>query len=150
MAAGALLSAALAACSSGTPVPVAVPSPAPSGAAAFTCRSVMKALPDELGGLPARPTSPDSPYTAAYGAPAVLVRCGVPRPAALQPTSFLQGVDGVSWLEEPGNSAAANVWTAVDRPVRVALTVPQRYPAAADFLVDLSQILAKLPSRPVS
>jgi hypothetical protein len=110
----------------------------------------MKALTHKLGGLPHRSTSPDSPYTAAFGTPAVVVRCGVHRPAALQPTSYLQGVDGVSWFEEPGASTAANVWTAVDRPVRVQLTVPQHYPAAADFLVDLSQVLAKLPRRPVS
>lgn len=52
----------------------------------------------------------------------VVVRCGLGAPADLVPTSELVEVSGVQWLEMPGDGMTT--WAAVDRPVGVALTVP--------------------------
>ncbi len=53
---------------------------------------------------------------------AVILRCGLDRPAEFVLGSPLQVVDAVSWFEivDQGRST----WFAVDRPVYVALTLP--------------------------
>ena len=91
------------------------------------CTALLAALPDELPGtggpLPARPLAEPAPagVRAWAAAPApVVLRCGLPRPLELTPTSLLLEVDGVSWLP----LADGATYIAVDRPVFVALTVP--------------------------
>src|SRR5205085_11313527 len=74
--------------------PVRIDPPAAHGTAATVCASLHDQLPDVVGGADRRPTSPDSPYTAAWGATPILLRCGVGRPAALLPTSQLTTVAG--------------------------------------------------------
>jgi hypothetical protein len=51
----------------------------------------------------------------------VVLRCGLPRPEELTPSSPLIVIDGVSWLElsEPDRAT----FVAVDRPVYVAVTM---------------------------
>jgi hypothetical protein len=55
-----------------------------------------------------------------------VLRCGLPRPAELTPTSALLEVNGVRWLElDDGLPDPVQVsYIAVDRPVYVALTTP--------------------------
>jgi hypothetical protein len=50
-----------------------------------------------------------------------VLRCGLPRPEELTPSSPLIVIDGVSWLElsEPDRAT----FVAVDRPVYVAVTM---------------------------
>ena len=51
--------------------------PAPSGAVAAACARVVAALPHDLdASLTGRTTTPRSPYTRAWGSPAVTLRCG--------------------------------------------------------------------------
>jgi hypothetical protein len=52
----------------------------------------------------------------------VVLRCGLPAPAELGPTSPLLDVDGVDWLELPG--AGTTTWVTADRAVFVGLTLP--------------------------
>lgn len=56
----------------------------------------------------------------------VVLRCGLPRPAELTPTSALLEIDGVRWLllDDGLPQPAIVTYIAVDRPVYVALTVP--------------------------
>ena len=93
---------------------------------------------DELGKL-----------VVAWGEPAVVLRCGVPRPA-----EFVAGapnvvaVNGVSWfVQERG---ARNLWTVVDRPVYVEVSVPREL--ASTPIPPLSDAvhaaLKALPLRP--
>lgn len=117
--------------------PVALPAiratgPTPDTAGQTLCNKVIGALPVELDGLAPRVVHarPDSPYVVAWGDPAVLLRCGVGRPAELVPGSADQifsanGTDGVYWL--PVKKKAATVWTTVDRAVYVEVTVPASY-----------------------
>jgi Protein of unknown function (DUF3515) len=127
------------------PVRVAPP-PALSAAAQRACRELISALPTELGDLPARPADSPSPYVAAWGEPAVTLRCGVPRPPSFIATADVQQIDGVSWFPERRGSTTA--WTVVDRPVYVEVLVP-----AADASAPVARlstaVTAALKPRPI-
>jgi hypothetical protein len=94
---------------------------APAGATA-ACRSLMAALPDKLGDLARRATVGDASASAAWGDPAVILRCGLPDPDGLDCSAALNGVDGVYWWQQ--SAPGFTTYLAVDRSVRIALTVP--------------------------
>lgn len=97
-------------------------------------------LPSRLDGRRTRVTRPRSPRVAAWGSPAVVMRCGVPLPARYSPVSAqVTEVDGVPWFQERTGDVVR--WTAVRRDANVELAVPTSYPAHAGFLVDLSAVL---------
>ena len=136
--------------------PVTVPAPPSAAAHARDCTTVLQKLPIRLAGLEQRvvhPT-PDSPYVVAWGEPPVVWKCGVPRPAELRAGSSAQAVavDGVWFL--PVARSDDTVWTAVDRAVYVAGTVPKRYaqpplaPVAA-AIGALPQVCVLDPRQPV-
>jgi hypothetical protein len=106
--------------------PLPVSSVDAPGATTAACTSLIAALPDPLAALPRRQlVQGDDPLlagVAAWGEPAVVLRCGVPTPQELTCSSPVQVVDGVAWLPIPGSGGTT--YLAVDRPVRVALTVP--------------------------
>jgi hypothetical protein len=97
------------------------------------CSALLAALPIELAGsdgpLAPRPIAdPSQQGVRAWAAtprPLVL-RCGLPRPVELTPTSTLLEVNGVQWLQlDDGLPEPVQVsYIAVDRPVYVALTMP--------------------------
>jgi hypothetical protein len=111
------------------PAPVTVAAPPANPAAAAPCTKMLTALPVQLGDLAPRVVhpKPDSPFVVAWGDPAVVLRCGVARPAALKPGSadLVIGVDGVFLL--PVHRSQATVWTTVDRAVYIEVTVPESY-----------------------
>lgn len=117
---------------------VAVPPPdLPDG----RCDAVV--LPKTVAGAGSRPTT--EPGTAAWGEPPITWRCGVPRPAALTPTSGLLEVSGIGWLPlkgEGGTGFIATTWPDASTPVYVEVLVPEEYGAPADVLADLSPALA--------
>ena len=116
---------------------VAVPAPDVPAAA---CDSV--ALPPTIAGAGSRPTI--EPGTAAWGEPPITYRCGVPRPAALAPTSQVLEVSGISWLPIEGNGGTgfiATTWPSSQAPVYIEVLVPAEYAAPADVLADLSPAL---------
>lgn len=85
-------------------------------------------LPAGTATLPPRPIAPPEAGVlawAAYPEPIVL-RCGLPRPVELTPTSALLEIDGVQFLTLDDGQPTPRMVTyiAVDRPVYVALTVP--------------------------
>jgi hypothetical protein len=124
---------AVAGCSAG-PDSVAVDSPSPSpSASAAACRALHAALPGSVDGLARRPTRPSSRFTAAWGDPALVLRCGVRSPDVLtpgnahyDPTSDAVGIDGVDWLpqKEPDGSVRA---TTTLREAFVEVTIPAKY-----------------------
>ncbi len=141
--AGAML---LAGCSGS--VRVEPPEPVPDEATSAACATFTAALPEVLPTAgERRATSPDSPLTAAYGDPPVAVRCGVPRPTALTPTSLLVTVDGIDWL--PEQLTGGWLLTTVGRAAHVELTVPADRGPAPSIAADLSAtIAATLPPTP--
>ncbi|HEY3087436.1 MAG TPA: DUF3515 domain-containing protein [Jatrophihabitantaceae bacterium] len=112
--------------SAGPPPPITVSAPPSDAAAAGPCAQVLSALPVQLGQLAPRVvhTRPDSPNVVAWGDPAVVLRCGVPRPEAFVPTSDVYNIGNVYWLAV--KQKAATVWTVIDRAVYVEVTVPEK------------------------
>ena len=135
-------------------VPVTVPA-APTAAGepdpatlSRACGSLAAALPARLGELDRRDTSPASPATAAYGDPAVVLRCGV----AAAPGFILGvepfGVDEVFWFAD--DRGAEVVWTTVDRSVRLEVTIPATIADQGALLVDLAPaVTSALPTAPI-
>ncbi|MFC5750299.1 DUF3515 domain-containing protein [Actinomadura rugatobispora] len=139
----ALLAGALpAGCAEGA---VQVPVPSTDAAGERLCAGLR--LPEQVHGQSRRDTSPESPLTAAWGSPAIALRCGVPRPAALQPTSQLVTINEVDWFGEPAGRPVT--FTAVSRQAYVEVTVPSKYSPPGDVLIELGQaISATIPKKP--
>jgi hypothetical protein len=96
----------------------------------------MAHLPDMLAGQQSRETDPSSDLTAAWGDPAITVRCGVPQPAALTPGAQLFEIDGVDWFTEQID--AGYVFTTYRREANVEVTVPDDYSPESGPVTELS------------
>lgn len=127
--------------------------PSPSGKAAATCRALHGRLPQRMDGQRRTALDPASKYTAAWGDPALELRCGVPRPAMLSPgsehynpTADAAEVNGVSWLIERHDGGYR--FTTTDRAANVELTVPHAYAPEVGALTDLAAaVRASVPER---
>ncbi|MGH3870310.1 MAG: DUF3515 domain-containing protein [Pseudonocardiaceae bacterium] len=101
--------------------------PAPAAGSA-DCARLLAALPEMLDGgkhgvLQRRQLAPPAPVGAvAWGAPPVVLRCGLDRPTDLASTSRLLAVSGVQFFTLP--SPGTSIWVAVDRPVYVVIDLP--------------------------
>jgi hypothetical protein len=122
----------MAACSGAVPVAPTEPSPAASA----PCSALVDALPHTLHGQSARPTDPDSAWTAAWGDPPITLRCGVARPPQLTPTSDTVEVDGVAWL--PIQLTHGYRFVTTGRLAYVEVDVPDAYAPEVNVLVDLA------------
>jgi len=131
--------------------PLPVSSVDAPGAATASCISLMAVLPDPLGQLPRRQlVQGDDPLlagVAGWGEPAVVLRCGVPTPAELTCSAPVQVVNGVSWLPLDGDGATT--YLAVDRAVRVALTVPDSITSTGPWQEASNVISSTMPARDI-
>ena len=100
------------------------------------CHALVRALPDTVDGQRRRDVEPPDALAAAWGDPAIVVRCGVPTPAALTASSPCAEVDGVGWFAD--QRADAYRFTTIGRVSNVQVQVPYDYQPAADALVDLA------------
>lgn len=127
---------------SGQPLAPVTVSPPPSNAAAVRpCTRVIGSLPLQLAGLNARSavSNPSSPFIVAWGQPAIVLRCGVDRPSGLTKTSSVFAVDGVNVL--PRKTPGGTVFTVIDRPVYLDVTVPASY--AQPPLGPIARVVAR-------
>ncbi|MFJ8747871.1 DUF3515 domain-containing protein [Streptomyces sp. NPDC102441] len=110
-------------CSSGPSVAV----PTPSSEAAGYCEKLHKELPETVAGLERSDPSPDSDLTAGWGDGAIVLRCGVTRPARMD-DSQSKGVDadGVNWLLEQPDDAGPR-FTTTYRKAYVEVTLGTEY-----------------------
>lgn len=135
--------------------PVAIASlPAPQ-ADSETCRALLGALPDRLGDFQrAAAVAPAPAGTAAWRAGAggdpVILRCGLDRPPEFVVGSAIQMVNSVQWFEIADPDAQRSTWVSVDRPVYIALTLPnQSGPTPIQTLSDLiARTMPAVPIRP--
>jgi Protein of unknown function (DUF3515) len=106
------------------PAVTIVAPPTPTDAVTAACTKVFEKLPVQLGTLNPRKTDSDSSFVAAWGNPAIVIRCGVARPPAAAFSSGAQtlGIDDVLWLPQPQKSQV--VYTTIDRSVSIEVTVP--------------------------
>ncbi|QZA06396.1 DUF3515 domain-containing protein [Mycolicibacter heraklionensis] len=106
------------------PVPVAtVPAPHADSA---DCRAILDALPPQLGDYQRAELAAPAPQGAAAwtadDGEAVVLRCGLDRPADFVVGSPIQVVDHVQWFEVREGDRAT--WYVVDRKIYLALTLP--------------------------
>src|ERR1700759_2424461 len=107
------------------PVPVAsVPAPAADG---DPCRGLLDAVPQSLGEYQRATLADPAPVGAAAWqsdtqTEPVILRCGLERPVDFVAGTPVQAIDEVEWFRigDQGRST----WIAVNRPVYVALTLP--------------------------
>ncbi|APE08722.1 MULTISPECIES: DUF3515 domain-containing protein [Rhodococcus] len=105
------------------------PVPAPE-AESESCSQLLDALPEELGDYTRAELADPAPVGAAAwqsdDGEEVVLRCGLDRPDQFDRAAALQVIDDVQWFEVSGaeQGIPASTWFAVDRPVYVALTVP--------------------------
>ena len=78
---------------------------------------------------------------AAWGDPAIILRCGVEKPDALTATSRCFDVNDVGWLAE--TTADGYLFTTIGRAFHVSVEVPKAYDPAADALADLASSVKK-------
>lgn len=127
--------------------PVQVPVPSADSDAMRLCETLRSRLPDRLLDQGRRTTTPESALVAAWGSPPMALRCGVPRPPALRPDSQLVEINGLPWFPQPGDRPVT--FTAVGRQAYVEVTVPRRYGAPGDALIELAPaITAAVPAKP--
>ncbi|MFJ4965736.1 hypothetical protein EES43_21570 [Streptomyces sp. ADI96-02] len=132
----AVLVLAAAGCSVGGASPVAVPTPSPEAAA--YCEALHAELPETVVGLRRSDPSPDSELTSGWGDGAIVLRCGVPRPAKMDdPQAEAVEADGVSWmLEQPEGSGPR--FTSTYRKAYVEVTLSEEYAHDATPLAALA------------
>lgn len=136
------------------PAPVAIAAvPAPASDSP-ECRSLMSTLPDRLGDYTrATAADPVPAGTAAWRgktAEPVILRCGLDRPAEFVIGSPLQMVDDVQWFRLTDAGLSRSTWVSVDRPVYVALTLPDG--SGPGPIQELSGVISRtmpaMPARP--
>ena len=146
----AVTAGALSSCASGSDGAVEVHAPALQGADAHTCRSFVDALPSKLYGQASRAVSPSSAPAAAWGDPAIVLTCGVGRPADFTDTSTCVQVDGVGWfvpdevlLSSDGTKDVT--FTAVGYRPRVQVLLPGTY--RPEGFAAVTAVVGKLVGR---
>lgn len=139
---GAGRSAALllvAACSPGA---VDIAPPALDDVEAAACADLVDALPQRLVGQERR--GPEVAHGAAWGAPAVVLRCGVDEPAGFDELSTCQVVNDVAWYipdEQVTGEPVDIVMTTVGRRPNVEVSLPEEYFPPAAAMAQLSDAL---------
>jgi hypothetical protein len=128
----------------GLPVlPVDVPPVTPEADA--RCPALMSALPADLMGEHSRHVRSDSPFAYAWGDPAVVLICGVDRPAGWVVGESAIQINGVQWYVDTSDPDTT-VWTTVDRPVYVQVRLPADVDSAPVTALT-TQIAQALPYR---
>ena len=113
--------------------------PAPEPAVAAICAGVMADLPEQVLDQGRRTVEPGR-YSAAWGKPAITLRCGVAAPPGRTPISECLEVNGVGWFGE--EATGGMIFTTIGRPAFVEVSVPSAYPLGSGALVDLGAAVA--------
>jgi hypothetical protein len=118
-----------------------VEAPQPAGADARACTRLLDALPDAVSDQRRRAVSPAGAFAAAWGDPAIVLRCGVPRPAGFDRFSTCQVANDVGWFVPDAQieDQSADVrMTTVGFAQNVEVLVPAGYRPPAAAMVDLA------------
>ncbi|WTW97484.1 DUF3515 domain-containing protein [Streptomycetaceae bacterium NBC_01309] len=110
------------------------------------CRDLGAQLPDKVLDAETRKTVPDSDLTAAWGDPAIVLRCGVPKPVSLRPddprydpAQNVAGVNGVDWTFTFLGKGKGVQFTTLHREVNVEVTVPAKYGQPTGLLTAFAE-----------
>ena len=119
---------------------VEIDDPSAPRAEKSACTSLVEALPDHVSDQGRRDTK-GSPLGAAWGDPAIVVRCGVGRPDGYDRFAGCQTVNGVDWFVPERmvtDQGLDVVLTTIGRTPAVELTVPAELRPPAAALVDVA------------
>jgi hypothetical protein len=134
----ALLALTLAGCSH------AVHARLPVNASAPACVTSAHRLPAKLLGQSRRTTTPASPALAAWGDPAIILRCGVESPGAS--TEHCETVNGIDWLVQPLTDGEE--FTTFGRTPAIQVLVPKHYAPEEFALPALAPAAAAIAQGP--
>jgi hypothetical protein len=107
------------------------------------CRGLMAALPASVSDRPRRETD-GSPLGAAWGDPAIVLRCGVGTPRGFDRFSRCEVANGLGWFvpdEQVADQEVDVVMTTVERAPRVEVVVPAEYRPPEAVMVDLAEAI---------
>ncbi|MEU8138371.1 DUF3515 domain-containing protein [Streptodolium elevatio] len=130
------------------PVKVRLPQPPAEVRAEIDriCRDLQDQLPDKVLDAESRKTVPDSDLIAAWGDPAVVLRCGVPTPVSLRPddprydpAQNVAGVNGVDWSFTFLGEGKGVRFTTLHREVNIEVTVPAKFGQQTGPLTALAE-----------
>lgn len=124
---------------------VKVPDVKVSADDAARCRALMDALPEKVADRSRRTTTGNA-FAAAWGDPAIVLRCGVGVPRDYDKFSRCQRADGVDWFVPESvftDQRADVVMTTLGRSPRVEVTVPADYRPSLAPMTDLADAIRK-------
>ncbi|MFF2850414.1 DUF3515 domain-containing protein [Streptomyces sp. NPDC058001] len=139
----ALLLITVAGCSS-TDGPATAAVPSPDGKVTQLCRNLHKELPKRIDGLARKDPAPTSELTAGWGDPAIILRCGIPKPAKMSdPEADGITADDVGWLLERQDDGSF-LFTTTLRRAYVQVSLPKsRTDGGLSPLIDLAAPIKK-------
>lgn len=119
----------LAGCGAG---PISADPPSPTTVEADGCRALVDSLPDELAGEDRREVTDGDGLVAAWGDPAIVLRCGVDSPDGFTRASTCVVANDTGWFVpdevlNSGDAGADVTMTAVDVRPRVEVFLPGGY-----------------------
>jgi hypothetical protein len=116
--------------------------PKPAAQEQAWCARLAGRLPQSLGDdLDRRKTDPASPLVAAWGSPAVVLRCGVADDSGYPVGAQLLHANSevVGWWQSKRGGDV--LWSTPTAPIRVELIVPTRYESHGGMLATLSPVI---------
>ncbi|CAN5875337.1 hypothetical protein BH20ACT6_BH20ACT6_24750 [soil metagenome] len=113
---------------------VPVDSPVLDGERSRQCAALAERAPDSVAGAERREVETTG-VALAWGDPPIVLRCGVPVPAALKPGARCDTIDDVDWFTR--GTADGFVFTTIGRATTVEVRVPDDYEPAGDALIDV-------------
>jgi len=138
------ISCAITLCACG-PAKVAITAPTPDATTVALCHTLVSSLPGEIATQGRRLVAGDDQLTAAWGDPALTLRCGVERPKGLRPESSIISINGIDWYAE--QLSAGYQFTSVNTKMFVEVTVPNTYSPEANVLTEMSPALGPVKLR---
>jgi hypothetical protein len=133
-----VLTALLAGCSGGA---VEIDEPSVDGAAREPCEELLGLVPYELAGQRPRETDPEGVLGAAWGEPAIVLRCGVEMPEEFDRFSSCNEINGVGWFatdEELEDTDDDLTVTTIGWEPVVEVEIPADHRPPHDVLVELA------------
>jgi hypothetical protein len=122
---------------------VDVPDTDVSGADRSACEALVDALPGSVSEQSRRATK-GNPLGAAWGDPAIVLRCGVGKPADYDPLVGCQTANGLDWFvpkKAIDDQGADIVMTTIGRRPAVEVRLPATYRPPVAAMVDLGNAI---------